>query len=117
MTRLEALTQLRDKVKAEYSRVKVEEAAFAVWQDGGDHINAVRASAAFYGSLDAAKALHEAVLHERVFVEIHWSKRYEDESRVSINLGRDGWVASSDTLARAWLLAILEALIAQEQNA
>ena len=68
---------------------------------------------AFNGSLDAAKALHEAVLHERTFVEIHWSKRYDDESRVSLNCGVDGWFSASSTPARAWLLAIMRAVEAE----
>ena len=67
-------------------------------------------------SLDAAKALHEAVLHERVFVEIEWSKRYNDEARVTISLGENGWYAGSGTPARAWLLAILKALHEMENN-
>lgn len=70
----------------------------------------------YNGSLDAAKALHEAVLHERVFVEIEWSKRYNDEARVTIGLGENGWYAGSGTPARAWLLAILKALQAQEAD-
>jgi hypothetical protein len=68
----------------------------------------------YQGSLDAAKALHEALLHERVFVELHWSKRYEDEARVSINLGADGWVSASAIPSRAWLIAILRAYEAQQ---
>ena len=66
---------------------------------------------AFSGSLDAAKALHEAVLHEGAFVEIHWARRYDDESRVTIyNKGGGGWYAGSGNPARAWLIAILRAI-------
>lgn len=66
---------------------------------------------AFSGSLDAAKVLHEAVLHEGAFVEIHWARRYNDESRVTIyNKGGSGWYAGSGNPARAWLIAILRAL-------
>lgn len=68
------------------------------------------------GSLDAAKALHDAVLHERVFVEVHYSKRYEDECRVSLNCGEHGWTSASNNPARAWLIAILSALTAIEEG-
>ena len=103
----EALIQLRDAVR---------EGTFiddiVLWEHDA------LAYRAFSGSLDAAKALHEAVLHERTFVEIHWSKRCEEETRVSINRGLEGWAAAQSTNpARAWLLAILEALIAEASAA
>ena len=65
---------------------------------------------AFSGSLDAAKALHEALMHEGAFVEIHWAGRYDNESRVTINKAGSGWYAGSGNPARAWLIAILRAL-------
>ena len=112
--RKQALMHLRDKVEAGESRVQVEEAAFAVWPDGVDHFKATHASAAHCGSLDAAKALHEAVLPGWV-------------AGVSENLHGHGWYgwaqtheehveARNDNPARAWLIAILEALIVKESN-
>lgn len=62
------------------------------------------------GSLDAAKALHDAVLHERVVCEHKYSARYGGLVRLW-DMGvllADG---ESDNPARAWLLAILSALI------
>lgn len=98
----DALTRLADAVEAGRDDSEKWRPAF------GEH--GYTAMCAFHGSLDAAKALHEAVLHERTFVEICWSKRYDDESRVSLNCGVDGWFAASSTPARAWLLAIIRAL-------
>jgi hypothetical protein len=69
------------------------------------------------GSLDAAKALHEAVLHERVIKREDWSLRYggtvelRDHGKV---IGRGG--NTDDNPARAWLIAILKALIAGEDT-
>ena len=117
MDRKQALMHLRDKVVAGESRAQVEEAAFAVWPDGVDHFKATYASAAYSKSIDAAKALHEAVLPEWLwflgnlhdiengFVAIVTDGPYPDA---------DGSRAYSICPARAWLLAILEALIAQE---
>jgi len=112
MTRLQALIELRDKVKAGEVVQAID--ARDLWPEIAIWGEVCQAS---QGSLDSAKALHEAVLHERAWVEIHWSKRYDGESRVAINLGQEGWVAVYDTPARAWLLAILQALIAQEKDA
>ena len=75
---------------------------------------------AFYGSLDAAKALHEAVLpgwapslgqnvHHK-----HWfATVMRAENGTIVNDESSGHATCP---ARAWLLAILEALIAQEQE-
>tara|TARA_R100000084_G_C4655255_1_gene152413 strand:- start:2797 stop:3150 length:354 start_codon:yes stop_codon:yes gene_type:complete len=69
---------------------------------------------AYKGSLDAAKALHEAVLPEWGWV---WSNR--GKGHVTPNSGkysRLAQTAENDDPARAWLLAILKALIAQEMG-
>lgn len=116
MTRKEALTALLEKVEAGDWSFNLSAAAFPPESAYGK-CTFMFADEAFNGSIDAAMALHEAVLHERVFVEVHWSKRYEDEARVSLNLGRQGWRAGSGTIARAWLIAIIAALIAQEGEA
>lgn len=104
----DALTRLADAVEAGTAT----DFQFYTFRDGlsGTVAETKTMIRAYNGSLDAAKALHEAVLHERTFVEIHWSKRYDDESRVSLNCGVDGWFAASSTPARAWLLAIIRAL-------
>ena len=68
---------------------------------------------AYEGSLDAAKALHEAVLPG-------WDLQictYEDdlfEVSVSPPLCVKTYDGLSEIIARAWLIAILRALIAQE---
>ena len=104
MTRLEALIELRDKVKAGIDPNEI--AAAMPCQRTTD-----LTYGAFRGSLDAAKALHEAVLpgwgaameaHGWAIVR-HPTKRFFDCQ------------ATSETPARAWLLAILEALIAIER--
>ena len=68
---------------------------------------------AYNGSLDAAKALHEAVLHEW-----EWQIGSEDAYLETGDPGKE-WTfrtASADNIdpARAWLIAIIKALIAQE---
>ena len=71
---------------------------------------------AFEGSLDAAKALHDAVLPG-------WDLQictYEDdlfEVSVSLPLCVKTYDGLSKIIARAWLLAIIRALIAQEEGA
>jgi hypothetical protein len=72
------------------------------------------------GSLDAAKALHEAVLPNEGW-GIDWVTKYPNlmsgghAYRAVVGWGtlRKGF---ADTPARAWLLAILSALIAQEEQ-
>jgi hypothetical protein len=66
--------------------------------------------AAYNGSLDAAKALHKAVLPEW-----HWNVSKDGVARIVIpsRLRPIPTVGKSDaTPARAWLIAILKALIA-----
>lgn len=71
----------------------------------------------FSGSLDAAKALHDAVLPGW-----WWSIEPElDDGRVFALVGTASCIKSpffgeSTNPARAWLLAILSALIAQEEG-
>ena len=123
MTRLEALTELRDKVKADaftpeaggpvmpsYRRFMAL-ADIALPQDV--RAIGVLAHDASRGSLDAAKALHEAVLpgflwHAAVEpIASTWFVVGSTEANIA--------TGTADNPARAWLLAILEALIAQEQ--
>lgn len=65
------------------------------------------------GSLDAAKALHEVVLPNSP-LDIVVTSGY---SRVSIYSGpKAPFHARNENVARAWLLAVLKALIAQEES-
>lgn len=120
MKRKQDLIELRDKVKAG-------------WVGGPDFMPAcvsmgfkrefVYTWKAAQESLDAAKALHEAVLPSWKVAAI----RQTDKSDWWVELRR-GHITSYDLVviaptsfdadnpARAWLLAILEALIAQEDN-
>ena len=107
MTRKEALAELIEKVEAREPILH----PLPAWWPTKDWVNCV---GAFHGSLDAAKALHEAVLpgwFAGVSENIHGHGWY-------------GWVqtnerhmeARSNQPARAWLLAILKALHAQESG-
>ena len=105
MTDLAALTELLEMVEAgTATTMAFEDAGFDGW-----------AELAYFGSLDAAKALHEAVL---------------PGYKLSMN-GPDiegGWhvyasqgvppatYACHPDLARAWLIAIIRAKIAEEQK-
>lgn len=70
------------------------------------------ATTAYEGSLDAAKALHEAVLPGW-----EWTFYYDGERGVQ-HRGTGNFYVSNDTIpSRAWLIAILRALIALEGEA
>jgi hypothetical protein len=78
------------------------------------HVNGIGMNASMWqsynGSLDAAKALHEAVLPE-------WLAVIDTDGAVEVSRG--GWPADAtvtDNPARAWLIAILKALIAGENT-
>jgi len=99
---MSALTRLAEKVEAgTASTMAFEDAGFDGW-----------AELAYHGSLDAAMALHEAVLPEwywsrassGLFCVMRW-----DNGRIRASAG-----ATADTPARAWLLAILRVLIERE---
>ena len=101
--RKEALIELRDKVKAGddgfSSFLPIEhEKTWSLFYK------------AFDGSLDAAKALHEAVLREW-----DWNVTV-DQAMVSNSTGMDEFAHVTGNPARAWLLAVLSALIALEEN-
>lgn len=69
-------------------------------------------------SLDAAKALHDAVLpgwifdvtNDSAFVMVPWAEQSDDPSFLNQYTGE------SDNPARAWLIAILSALIDIEEG-
>lgn len=72
---------------------------------------------AYYGSLDAAKALHEAVLPEW---EYGVTKNIEQPDGPCAFVAEWGseiqFLSCSTNPARAWLVAILEALISLERK-
>ena len=115
MTRKEALAGLIEKVEAGNAdgRCRLTAKAFSqsvphsfVW-------------AAMDGSLDAAKALHEAVLPEWDCTLSIGASHASLSEPIGINPTR-GWYpgpeAEADTPARAWLIAILRALYAREPD-
>jgi len=103
MSKLQALTALRDKVKAGDSTR--DGSMFRVFGYSWTHC-----FDAYNGSLDAAKALHEAVLPGW-----EWGLN-RDGATIWIENPDIGPFTGDNTPARAWLLAILDALIAQEGN-
>jgi len=112
MTRKESLISLRDTVKAGGVIRAID--ARALWPGIGVWGEVCRAS---QGSLDAAKAMHEAVLPG-------WHYSLYDDNGIGFSetqIERDDWQGEpfsgkDKSPARAWLLAILEALIAQEPD-
>jgi hypothetical protein len=108
MSRLEALKDLAERVEA-------GDPTYWDFSDGFESSHATGAELAFKGSLDAAKALHEAVLpgNAQWWVEL----RPDGRKLAGVFLGNLGkaYEAYDDNPARAWLLAILRALIAQEE--
>jgi hypothetical protein len=116
--RKDALIELLAKVEA--GEVLQAYEASDVWptsydkESGANRLPWLDACNASQGSLDAAKALHEAVLHERVTKYEVWSMRYGGS--VELRDGSDVLGAGTDAEsnpARAWLIAILKALIAE----
>lgn len=70
---------------------------------------------AFGGSLDAAKALHEALLPERYGVALQYCKRYAAKAIICGPMDGSNWQSGDEWIdpARAWLLAVLRALEAE----
>ena len=104
MDKLEALTALRDKVKA--GDAQNDGTMYSLF--GEDWLHCLDA---YSGSLDAAKALHDAVLPG-------WCGAFSTDGVGQVWPLRqpDNFVEGEcdDNPARAWLIALLEALIAQE---
>jgi len=106
--RKQALIDLRDKVKAEDCHPKDILSVFLNYMgDCGQWAH----DAYFHGSLDAARALHDAVLPG-------WEADISLSGEVLVYevLRVDGFLANRYGPSSAWLLAILEALIAQEEQ-
>ena len=108
MTRKEALESLLVKVEAgdaylrSHYKPTLKESANIAWS-------------AYNGSLDAAKALHEAVLPGYGYGVGGWGARvwlYSNVPHWDGSKRQD--VEMVDLPARAWLIAILKELIAQE---
>lgn len=78
-------------------------------------ITQCKAGEAYRGSLDAAKALHEAVFRGWEWGVTENDDQPEGFAAFVAESGnyKNGFEATNDTPARAWLLAILEALIAE----
>jgi len=111
MTRREALIELRDKVKAGEALQAVDAVdAFPMTPDGD--VAWLHACKASQGSIDAAKALHKAVLppiNQYTIVECIWPDGLSGERELQFK-------GLAETPARAWLLAILEVLINKETH-
>jgi hypothetical protein len=122
MTRAEALDALIAKVEAgdEFAFEKSTQDVFGAYRRSETAQLAYRA---FNGSLDAAKALHEAVLPGWRVGQIGQQYAHQDDPSDAWSV----WIVAPDYLttcaqasaqgpcpARAWLLAILRALHAME---
>jgi hypothetical protein len=112
-THKEALIELRDKVWAGGISVIGASSFSALNGARGVYVDhqASDAMRAYNGSLDAAKALHEAVLpgwFPGISQNIHFGDWYAWVQTKTLHHD-----ARDQDPARAWLLAILEALIAK----
>ena len=110
MTRKEALAELIGKVEAgdDFGIVPKAQACLGAF-DPNYGVGEI-ACRAFGGSLDASKALHEAVLPEWDWcITPHGASVYSPHD----NNPTDG---DLDNSARAWLLAILKALYSMEKD-
>ena len=78
---------------------------------------------AYNGSLDAAKTLHEAVLHNHVISSLDWKWGGLVEAHI-FEVSQEQWhepgmakfIGRSSTPARAWLIAILKAYRSKVQE-
>jgi hypothetical protein len=104
MTRLEALRAMHDDVRTGAIPDDAETGAFKVL--GFTQMRFARS--AYDGSLDAAHSLHKSVLPG-------WEWDRDGGIMIVWTDGVDRQIAYSDSPARAWLLAVLSALIAQEE--
>ena len=112
MTDLEALQELLEKVKSGSHNSVLDTVVMMHSNSLGFRMpsKAQRIMNSYNGSLDAAKALHDAILDDYLFlVGGNWVE-------VWLPFGGDihKYHARNDIPARAWLMAILSALIAQE---
>lgn len=113
MERIDALKELLANVEAGEAAGKFGP-IMSNWWGGDSQIDAMRA---YNGSLDAAKALHDDVLPGWTTTHAHGHRFNWSWNLTKIeNSGKRYACAESTTPARAWLCAILKALIAQEES-
>lgn len=103
-----------ENIMALLAKVEAGEAEFDwtadCWpRDDGFWLPAHSCQSAYEGSLDAAKALHEEVLPGWA-----WTAQAEGFCYVYSEQGEHSGIANNP--ARSWLIAILKALIAAEDN-
>ena len=114
MTRKEALAELIAKVEAGTWRhadwPTVEKGFWGSWNEAALHFHS-----AYSGSLDAANALHEAVLPGFWWLRSGFVMTVTNDNTGWGN-GIYGRARDDTNPARAWLLAILRALHAQEAD-
>lgn len=122
MTKIEALKELAAKVEAGQFIPRFDGPEHRVWpgMEGMNSWKRHHARYSYHGSLDAAKALHDAVLPDEGW-NIQWTMKYPHlMGDGNPFVARIGWgeifAASGPNPARAWLLAILRALISQEES-
>lgn len=128
MTKLKALEVLLGKVKAG-SEFYCPSKGFHLAMGGktyeweGQTKGAMHVGEAYRGSLDAAKALHDAVLPEWIVHRL--GQRHGNVWETCLfQLDREGWHSTgclkseawSANPARSWLIAIIKALIAIEKG-
>ncbi len=118
MTRIDALQELLAKVEAGDRGTGLN--TISVFPEPKQ---AMYCADAFYGSLDAAKALHEAVLPgSDWFVHMHTAAPSVGRWHVTLRPHQNNHPRMREVgpiigePARAWLIAILSALIAQERD-
>lgn len=110
--RAKALKALLSKIEAGDVSVNEWRSFSALESRRGVHVDRQTSDAmrAYNGSLDAAKALHEAVLPDWT-----WNV-WQSGAHVRPDPARiDGTPTDNAVPARAWLCAILKALISQEE--
>lgn len=122
-TRKEALIALRDAAKGDWRASGDGDDSWLLIHDAGLKQHSAWIYEAWVkNSLDAALALHEAVLSKGEGWEIYRTGKYPGmipgsspfAYAASVGYGQTH-KADAGTPARAWLLAILEALIAEEE--
>ena len=121
MTRKQALTDLLAKVEAgEFDATEDRPAKFngfcSHWEAArGAYTNPNYKTAwlAYNGSLDAAKALHEAVLPGWGYAVSPQYARVVDPIPLYGSPNKSKDAINADNPARAWLIALLKALIAE----
>jgi hypothetical protein len=117
MTRRDALWALERAVEAGLDTVHHHARAFPSESAQGHCTWHNSHKASNIGSLDAAKALHEVLLPgwaPSVGQNVHHGYWFAHVMRSENGAVSHDYSAQSDNPARAWLLAIIRALIAQE---